>query len=223
MTLTATARVWLGLFAAASLVELVCEGLRLGWPSFIATATLMPLLAMFMIKARRHPDPLLRWALVALVFSWLGDTVGIFILVKIMFFLVAQVAYSAAFWKRRRHSVLFRPLPLLAYAAVIGTLVVVMASFADDLWIAIVVYGVAIGLMAVLASGVNVYAAVGGVLFVGSDTLIAIDTFARPGYIPAAGLWIMASYLAAQFLLVWGLLRLHHRSAPGEPAAETAP
>lgn len=222
MTLSSKAKVWLGLFLAASLAEFTAELTRWGVGSGILIAVLMPLLGAFVVAARRRRELLLRWVLIALGFSWLGDTLGFFILVKIMFFLVAQVAYIAAFWPYRRRSVAVRPVRLISYAAVLAALIIVMARFAADLWIAIVIYGVAIGLMAVLASGLNRTAGIGGALFVLSDTLIAIDTFARPGYLPAAGFLIMVSYLAAQLLLVWGALEVSHArlSQPSDPLTD---
>ena len=38
-----------------------------------------------------------------------------------------------------------------------------------------------------------------------SDSLLAYDKFVSP--LPAAHWWIMITYLAAQFLIVWGILK----------------
>ena len=40
---------------------------------------------------------------------------------------------------------------------------------------------------------------IGGALFMVSDTVLAVNRFALP--LPAAGLWILATYWAAQWLI----------------------
>ncbi len=52
---------------------------------------------------------------------------------------------------------------------------------------------------------------IGGALFMASDTVLAVNRFAMP--IPAAGLWILATYWAAQWLIASWL----------KPAAPTSP
>ena len=70
----------------------------------------------------------------------------------------------------------------------------------------VLVYGACLGTMAVLSTGVNRVTAVGGALFLVSDGLIALDAFV-PGFgLPVQGFWVMATYVAAQALLVAGVL-----------------
>jgi uncharacterized membrane protein YhhN len=45
----------------------------------------------------------------------------------------------------------------------------------------------------------------GAILFMISDSLIAINKFLEP--LPQSGFWIMTTYIGAQFLIVRGLLR----------------
>jgi uncharacterized membrane protein YhhN len=45
---------------------------------------------------------------------------------------------------------------------------------------------------------------IGAILFIISDSLIAINKFAYS--IPLSGLWVMATYIAAQYLIVEGVL-----------------
>jgi uncharacterized membrane protein YhhN len=71
----------------------------------------------------------------------------------------------------------------------------------------VLVYGALLGTMAVLATGVNLLTAVGGALFLVSDGLIALDAFAAGFDLPAQGFWVMATYVAAQSLIVAGVLR----------------
>ena len=125
----------------------------------------------------------------------------------ITFFLLAQVAYITAFWPFRGRSVLHvrRPL-LLVYLAVVAALVAACAAGAGALLLPVLVYGACLGTMAVLATGVNRLTAVGGALFLVSDGLIALDAFASGFDLPAQGFWVMSTYVAAQVLIVAGVL-----------------
>ena len=145
--------------------------------------------------------------------SWLGDTApkladgDAAFLVMVGFFLLAQVAYIVAFLPFRATSVLHvrRPLLLLYLAVVVG-LVAACVGGASDMLVPVLVYGACLGTMAVLSTGVNRLTAVGGALFLVSDGLIALDAFV-PGFgLPVQGFWVMATYLAAQVLIVAGVL-----------------
>ena len=54
--------------------------------------------------------------------------------------------------------------------------------------------------------------ALGALCFMLSDTLLATDRFLTP--LPGRDLWVLASYYAAQCLIVAGLLREPDRPAP---------
>ena len=56
--------------------------------------------------------------------------------------------------------------------------------------------------------GVNLPTAIGGALFLVSDGLIALNAFAEGFDLPGQGFWVMATYLAAQSLIVVGVLLL---------------
>ena len=45
----------------------------------------------------------------------------------------------------------------------------------------------------------------GSILFMFSDSVLAINKFLKP--VPAAGFWIMSTYILAQFLIIHGLVR----------------
>jgi len=101
-------------------------------------------------------------------------------------------------------------IPYLGAAAVIVWL---CAPSAGALLPALVVYAAAICTMAVLATGLGPRGGVGGALFVVSDGLIALDTFDALA-LPAHAVWVMATYVAAQVLLVLGVLAHHARARP---------
>ena len=163
---------------------------------------LMPLLAGYLWWSS-PPSRLRTVTLVALGFSWLGDWLGDPMLVKIIFFLGAQIAYCVALWPGRRRGLLSRPGPLVAYAVGMIALIGLVASQADALWLPVVVYGSSLFLMVALASGISRLTLIGALLFVGSDLTIAYGAFLDPAA-ERNGALIMASYLTAQLLLVLG-------------------
>ena len=68
----------------------------------------------------------------------------------------------------------------------------------------------AIGRAAVLGHDASRWTAVGAGVFMLSDSLIAINKFLQP--VPLAPLWILASYYAAQLLIVHNVCRTQSAS-----------
>jgi uncharacterized membrane protein YhhN len=64
----------------------------------------------------------------------------------------------------------------------------------------------AMGLLAVQSSLPLRWAVLGAVVFIISDSFIAINKFVMP--VPLESYWIMSSYYAAQFMLVYSFLKL---------------
>ncbi len=92
-------------------------------------------------------------------------------------------------------------------------------------------YSLLLTAMAYRAGRLGNVAAIGGALFLLSDTLIATGVAEWPQP-PRPDLWIMLTYLAAQYLLVQGALRalrarpatpLTSGSAPEAPSAAPTP
>jgi len=203
-----------GLFVTVAVLHL---GAQLTGAGEVADATqvlLMPLLAAALWSNTEAPrSRLITLTLVALGLSWLGDSApklaegDTAFLVMIGFFLLAQVAYVMAFWPFRSRSVLHvrRPV-LLGYVAVVVALVLACVGGAAGMLVPVLVYGTLLGTMAVLATGVNLPTAIGGALFLVSDGLIALNAFAEGFDLPGQGFWVMATYLAAQSLIVGGVL-----------------
>ncbi|GED11081.1 lysoplasmalogenase [Cellulosimicrobium cellulans] len=220
----------LAAWGALALLTLVHLAAQLAGASALADMSqwfLMPLLAGCLWLATRRTDGdgparrsrLVRLTLVALGFSWLGDTApdladgDAAFLVMVGFFLCAQVTYSLAFWPYRAGSVLRRPLALAPYLLAFLVLVAACAPGAGALLVPVVVYGACLVLMAVTATGVDRLAAVGGAVFLVSDALIALDAFAPWYALPAQGFWVMLTYVVGQMLLVLGVLRRERAGA----------
>ncbi len=162
-------------------------------------------------RGGRGADPRLRRGVLAgLGFSLAGDVLlmlspALFV-AGLLAFLAAHLCYLRAFTVDVR---LFeRRLPLLCLALVgAAVLAFLWEGLAPALRLPVLAY-VAV-LVAMAAQALARWrlrpgpwtraAAIGGVLFVASDALLAIDRFRVP--LPAASLWVLATYWAAQ----WGI------------------
>lgn len=224
------ARVLLVLFGLLALAHLGIQLLGPGGWSRPTQVLLMPALALVLVAAVRRPrGRLLGLALIALVFSWLGDTAPAFasgdaaFLLMVGFFLVAQVVYVVAFWPYRAESFLYRRRALmLPYVGFVALLVWLCAPHTGGLLVPVLLYGLVLGLMAVLATGLNPWVAAGGALFLVSDGLIALRAFVPGLDLPQGGFWVMSTYIAAQTLIVLGILA-HDRNRDRTGSATGAP
>nr|WP_240929520.1 lysoplasmalogenase [Streptomyces coryli] len=168
---------------------------------------LMPLLAVY---AALRGGP--RLLIAALLCGAAGDVLlqigGPAFLAGMGAFAAGHVCYLALFRARghRPHRV-----AAIAYAAVwAATLAALWPGLDPALRGPVAAYSLLLAAMAWRASGAGTRAGAGGALFLLSDTLIAtrLADWPQP---PAAGFLVMSTYLAAQYLLVTGLL-------PGGPA-----
>jgi len=169
-----------------------------------------------------------RFVRIGLVLSLLGDVALLWpeqgFLPGLIAFLLAHLAYIAAFCVPVKLAA--RPLVFVAYGAV-------AALILSQLWggvpvalrAPVVAYVLCLATMAaqaavwwrVVAGRVDAalarHAAIGGLLFMVSDTLLAINRFALP--LPLAPLWILATYWVAQGCIASAL---HPLEQPRETA-----
>ena len=170
---------------------------------------LMPALAIGLIWAapeRRSPAVLL--GVIALLFSWVGDVTLRWFVVGLVFFLLAHIAYLVLFVTRLAE----RRMQwwAAAYAVWLVVLLTILGASTGSLLIPVIAYGTVLCVMAAFASRCNRWVAWGGALFVASDSILAINKFLPDAGIPLEDFLIMVTYIAAQTLIVWGLLR-HER------------
>ncbi len=193
-------------FALIATVDLVAE--LAGWPqvALVCRFLLMPVLGWFCWTTAARRSHLVILVLIALGFSWLGD-LSAPVLIKIGFFLVAQIVYVVAFRPFWRLSLIARPPLLMAYGIALSGLIGVVAAAAGPLAAPVAVYGVSLAVMAVLATGVSRLTGVGGALFLVSDIVLAVELFVAPGVIPYALVVNMALYLPAQLMITLGVLQ----------------
>ena len=169
-----------------------------------------------------------RWILGGLVLSWIGDVALLWpqqgFLPGLVAFLLAHLAYIAAF--TREHRFLAQPAALTVYALVAGALLALLwPSIPAGLRIPVACYVLALTAMSAQTAVVGLTAPahsqrrnrllmLGGALFMASDALLAINKFALP--LPAANLWILATYWAAQGCIASWLVPPATPKAPRE-------
>ena len=207
----AGARAALIAYVVVSLLELVAQWLDLALLSWAALSLLMPLLIIFLLLAAPRSTRLVRWVVLALVFSWFGDALGITLLIKIGFFLVAQICYLTAFWPFRRNGLWARPILLAGFLVALAVLIVWVGLQAGALAPAVIGYGAGLALMTVTATGVSRLCGIGATLFLISDVVLGLEFFVSTGSLPYALSVNMLLYLPGQALLVLGVLA-HERA-----------
>ena len=191
-------------FGAMAAADLVSLAVGLGAGHALTKPLLMPLLAAH-AAARGAP----RLLVAALLFGWGGDTLLLFdtdpaFLAGMASFAAGHVCYLA----------LFKGAPRarggwLAVAYVIALAITVTLLWPDlpaGLRIPVAAYSLLLTAMAYGATRLGFLTGVGGALFMVSDTLIATSVADWP-QLPGPDFWVMLTYVAAQFLLVKGVLR----------------
>lgn len=159
-----------------------------------------------------------RWLRAGLVLSLAGDVFLMWprqgFLPGLVSFLLAHLAYIVAFTRSVRLAA--RPVPFVAYALVAAALLAQLwPGVPEALRLPVLAYVACLATMAAQAAvlwlaargtaGVALarHAALGGVLFMTSDALLAFNKFNSP--LPLAGLWILLTYWLAQGLIVASL------------------
>jgi sterol desaturase/sphingolipid hydroxylase (fatty acid hydroxylase superfamily)/uncharacterized membrane protein YhhN len=172
------------------------------------------LLAIGFVLRRPGMQPRL---LAALFFCLAGDVFLMFegfFIAGLASFLCAHLCYLAQF----RQGVGWMPSGralVATLAAAVGMVAFLFPHLGPVLKVAVPVYALVIALMAAQAIGratvlrdrASMCVGAGAALFMASDTLLAMNRFALP--IPLAPLWVLATYYAAQVLIV-------HNVASGE-------
>lgn len=205
---------WLA-YALVSLIQVTTLALDIRTISVPAQVLLMPTLALVAWTATR--GRLRTWTLVALFFSFLGDLLPQLVdepwkmPLMIGSFLLAHVGWITGLWSVRRESAVVRhPWALLPYLAIGVGIVAWCLPGAGVLAPAVILYATALLTTASLATALGRAGWLGGALFIVSDGLIAVRSFA--GFtVPAQDVAVMATYIVAHGLLVLGVVRHSER------------
>ena len=201
---------------------------------YIAKPLLMPVLLIYGLAVPMHRENQVsakRYIIAGLFFSWLGDVFllfenrhQLFFILGLVCFLTTHILYIIYFLKIKSATVSLlkkQPLlPLLVNAYGIA-LVWLLYPHLGDLKIPVMVYATVICTMLVCSLHVflkvnppaNWYFLSGALLFVCSDSLLAINKFYQP--FSYAGILIMLTYCAAQYFIVSGFIKqMPHEQSP---------
>ncbi|MEU6077891.1 lysoplasmalogenase [Micromonospora sp. NPDC047074] len=211
-------RLWpFGVVAAVELVGVAADSTLLQW---LAKPLLAPVLLAYLLRARRRVDPVA----VALVFATGGDIALLVsgdtaFLVGMGCFLGTQAALLTAFLRHRRPPVA----ALVGYLACWAAANAVLWPSLGPLRLPVLGYSLALSLMAAAAAGISRRVAVGGALFLVSDLLIGLDVAGTR--LPAHGLAVMTTYIAALLLITTGWMAVTARRdrSVDSPAARPGP
>ena len=171
--------------------------------------------------------PTKKWLVLALIFSWIGDVIlmfadkgELFFIFGLVSFLIGHILFITLFIKQETVNTpnrLIFGIGVLAVAAYLYTMLTILLPSLGDLKIPVSVYAFVISLMLVMAirgaltwtSPMNILILNGAVAFVTSDSILAVNKFFSP--LPNASLLIMSTYLIAQYLITFGILKLNEK------------
>ncbi|MDO8908528.1 MAG: lysoplasmalogenase [Pseudohongiella sp.] len=205
---------WLAAFAGFSVLYIALPGLiPSDWRWFFKIIPIALLLQLALSRTEGKTRTLLG---LGLVLSAIGDVLlaldGLFVQ-GLAAFLLAQVTYTVLFltqfsWQPRR-------LPWAAFIvvyALVCTLFIVPG--AGDMKLPVTAYMIAISAMAIAAGFRRdqqfLWVAMGALIFMVSDTLIAVGRFVTP--FEYSGIAVMSTYYLAQLLICVGIARHSKRS-----------
>lgn len=197
----------------ADVVYLICK------PAIMITLGLH-----YLITQKENNQPVSRSLVLAIVFSCAGDTLlmlqgreASFFVYGLAAFLVAHIFYILTYRQHRSddNANELQGLQKIRYAFPIilsGTgLVVILFNRLGGMKVPVVVYAAVLTTMVITAlfrfgkTNATSFGLVfgGAILFMISDSLIAINKFLEP--LSMAGIWVMTTYILAQYLIVTGL------------------
>lgn len=185
----------------------------------MSKALLMPLLIYLVFVLAEGSVGLPRLLLtIGLIFSWAGDMLMIyadeevFFLTGLSMFLIAQLIYATVMYQsayQKPELKVNKLIPILIYGVV---LLGVVIPAAGKFGIPVFAYAICIlGMVSIAISREGLtsdesyrWTVIGAVLFVLSDSLIAIDKFVIE--IPLVAVFVMGTYIVAQYLIVKGVM-----------------
>lgn len=225
------------IFLIVAIVEVTAEIIGNQILLFVSKPLLMVTLIDFYYQSVTKPlNRIHKLMIAAFCFSWIGDVSLMLVfknenlfLVGLVGFLITHLLYTLAFNQVElvdKEALLPRQLwkvtPLISYMAVLFYFLIPGISGnpkTHSLLIPVIVYGVAIANM--VAFAINRFARVndssfqlvfiGALLFMFSDSIIAINKFLHP--FPTARIFIMTTYITGQYLIAQGMLNQFNRKA----------
>ncbi len=207
-------------YALVSLVHVVALAVDADAVASPTKLLLMPALALAVLWSGRGsvwgaPFTLL---LLAIALSWLGDGATTFfpfapeLPVMLACFALAHVCYIWLFW---RHLAV-RPVPrwTAVYALWWIVLVAVLWPLLGGLAVGVALYGLVLGGTATLAARCHPLVALGGALFLCSDTVLAFRLFTPDAMPHWTSPLVMITYCLGQGLIAAGAVMTARRASP---------
>ncbi len=186
-------------------------------PRFFTKTLLLPLLIVIYLvvsqqNSVRQQPRISKTFLAGLIFSFFGDLFLLFnwgFLPGLGSFLLAHVFYILCFSKLRKKT---PPVfSTMAVAVYLVALIVFLFPHLDEMKIPVIIYGSVISVMFWFSISTGQKLLVfGALLFVVSDTVLAVNIFVNQHV--ALSLIVMITYVAAQFLLVRGMLKANQKN-----------
>lgn len=191
---------------------------------------LKPILLPFLIFAtyKQESFPTKNLLLTALVFSWIGDVILLFadqgelyFIFGLVSFLIAHILFIQLFIKQKAEAnslkSVFFWVGIVAVVIYLTSMLSLLFPTLGDLKIPVSIYALTISAMLIMAikgyfsweKPVNSIILIGAIFFVTSDSLLAINKFYNP--IQSANFLIMFTYVVAQYLITFGILRLNQK------------
>jgi uncharacterized membrane protein YhhN len=214
-------KLFLNLFLVAAIVHLYAFASMMYQAEMITKYLMMPMLILHVIVNSRKKLSDVFLLLIALLFCWFGDIILMYtadndnyFLFGLAAFLIAHLFYIFTFRKfryadQKTNFKIGYAIPVLIYS---GGLMAYLIPHLGDMLIPVIAYAIVISIMVVVALMRMVkttsysfsFVLYGAILFVISDSIIAVNKFTSP--ITNAGLFIMVTYIMAQYLIVNGCL-----------------
>lgn len=192
----------------------------------VTKVLLMPLLACAVVIVAggwpKERTKILGILLVGLLFSWIGDEAAVFLpfLPELPVMLGAfGIAHLMYIWLFNRHLAERRlPVWTIVYLAWWIGMLAFLWPHLGDLTIAVILYGLVLGGTAASAARCNPIVAVGGALFLTSDTILACRIFVPELMAHWTSPMVMVTYCAGQGLIAAGTLVALRTRAVTAPA-----
>jgi uncharacterized membrane protein YhhN len=214
------------LYFATGIAFIALETTGAVWTGVAVKSLIIPVLIWLYLRfIRGQGNRFHSLIITALIFSWMGDITlqltqfrEYFFLVGLGSFLLAQVIYLIAFFSTPgKNSLFFRKAYLILPVALYGWgILSLLSDGLGDMKLPVAVYTVVI--LSMLLAALNREKKVnrqsfllvlsGAILFVLSDSLIAINKFVQP--FELARIAIMGSYITAQYLITVGCARQYN-------------
>jgi len=210
-------------FGLIAILELLVEIFNIAEARLFIKPLICIVLSGYLVSKTRLYGNFSKLIFAGLIFSLIGDIAllfagkgGSFFIAGLSAFLVAHIFYATAFFRDYRYD----PSASKKHG---HTMLIIMAVFTIgfyfwirpyllDMKIPVMAYMIVISVMAIMAAyryqRVNLLSfqlvLAGAILFIISDTLLAVNKFVQPFLF--SGVFIMATYMAAQFLITMGAL-----------------